>query len=276
MDFVFRRVYRGPLLGAILDWAGTTVDYGCFGPVVVFRAVFQQRGVEISMAQARAPMGLEKKDHIRAIAAMEPVAQAWQSVYGQPCSEDDIEALYQAFIPQQIACIAEHAELIPGTREAVADCRRRGMKIGSTTGYNTAMMDVLRPEAARRGYAPDSCVCPNTVAGGRPHPWMCFQSAMELGVYPMSALVKVGDTLPDIEEGLNAGMWTVGVTKTGNELGLSAVEAAALDAQELDTRLQKAAERMRRAGAHVVIESIGDLPAVIDDLSQRLRRGEQP
>ncbi|MBA3948037.1 MAG: phosphonoacetaldehyde hydrolase [Herpetosiphonaceae bacterium] len=276
MDFWFRRAYVGPLQAAIFDWAGTTVDYGCFAPVVVFREVFEQQGVPLTMEQARVPMGLEKKDHIRTIAAMEPVAEAWQAVHGRPWDEADIEALYRAFIPLQLACLAEYADLIPGTVEAVADCRQRGMKIGSTTGYNTAMMEVLLPLAAQRGYAPDSYVCPSTVPTGRPAPWMCLQSAMNLRVYPMNAIVKVGDTLPDIDEGLNAGMWTVGVTKTGNELGLSAGDVAALEPQQLAARLHDITMRMSRAGAHYVIESITDLPPVLDELNRRLRAGEQP
>ncbi len=276
MNFWFRRAYVGPLQAAIFDWAGTTVDYGCFAPVVVFREVFQQQGVPITMEQARVPMGLEKKEHIRSIAAMEPVAQAWQTVHGRPANEADIEALYRAFIPLQLACLAEYADLVPGTLEAVADCRQRGMKIGSTTGYNTAMMEVLLPLAAQRGYAPDTCVCPSEVPAGRPQPWMCLQAAMNLRVYPMSAIVKVGDTLPDIDEGLNAGMWTVGVTKTGNELGLSAVDVATQEPQQLEARLNEITSRMRRAGAHYVVESIAGLPRVLDELNQRLRGGEQP
>ncbi len=42
------------------DWAGTTVDYGCFAPLEVFMKIFQKRGVEITAAEARKPMGLLK------------------------------------------------------------------------------------------------------------------------------------------------------------------------------------------------------------------------
>ena len=91
------------------------------------------------------------------------------------------------------------------------------------------MMDLLYKEAADRGYVPDSRVCAAEVPAGRPEPWMCLKNAMNLGIYPMEAYVKVGDTIPDINEGLNAGMWTIGLAVTGNEMGLLEKEIAALD-----------------------------------------------
>ena len=87
---------------------------------------------------------------------------------------------------------------------AVADFRKRGLKIGSTTGYTGEMMKLLLGEAKKRGYEPDSSVCATDVPAGRPEPWMCLQNAMNLQTYPMEAFVKIGDTLPDISEGLNA------------------------------------------------------------------------
>src|SRR5207245_9659191 len=113
---------------------------------------------------------------------------------------------------------ANSSDLKPGTREPGADFRRRGLKIGSTTGYTTEKMKVLLSEAKRRGYEPDSSVCAAQVPEGRPHPWMCLQNAINLQVYPMEAFVTVGDTLTDISDGLNAGMWTIGLETSGNEM----------------------------------------------------------
>jgi phosphonoacetaldehyde hydrolase len=270
------RRYTGPLAAVILDWAGTTVDYGCFAPTAVFLEVFHRRGIELTVEQARGPMGTEKRDHIATIAAMEPVARAWRERHGRPCGEDDIDSMYGEFIPLQLASIAEHADIIPGTLEAIAAFRERALRIGTTTGYNAEMMAVLAPEARKRGYEPDSMVCPSDVPAGRPLPWMCFQNAINLGAYPMEALLKVGDTAPDIEEGLNAGMWTVGVAKTGNEMGLTEAEVDALPAAELEARLAAAREKLYAAGAHYVVDGIGDVPALLDDIESRLARGERP
>ncbi|RMF92529.1 MAG: phosphonoacetaldehyde hydrolase [Nitrospinota bacterium] len=276
MDFVFRRTYRGPLKAVILDWAGTTMDYGCYAPAVVFIEVYRRKGVNITMEQARRPMGAHKKVHIREISRIEEVAEEWKKVHGRAVTEEDVEAMFQDFVPLQLACLADYADLIPGTLEAVADFRQRGLKIGSTTGYTREMMEVLLKEAKRQGYEPDSSVCATDVPAGRPHPWMCLQNAMNLQLYPMEAFVKVGDTLPDIEEGLNAGMWTIGLAKTGNELGLNEKEIAALDPAELQKKLERAYKRMHQAGAHYVVDSIADVPPLLDEINARLAQGERP
>jgi phosphonoacetaldehyde hydrolase len=276
MDFVFQRSYRGPLKAVILDWAGTTLDYGCFAPAVVFVEVFKRHGIAITTEQAREPMGAHKKVHIRMISEMEAVRSLWQDVHGGPPDEDDVEQMFRDFVPLQLDCLANYADLIPGTLEAVAEFRRRGLKIGSTTGYTTEMMEVLQEEARKRGYVPDSSVCASQVPAGRPQPWMCLQNAMNLQLYPMEAFVKVGDTLPDVAEGLNAGMWTIGLAKTGNELGLTEQEIAALEPQVLRGKLDRARQRFRQAGAHYVVDAIAEVSPVLDEINARLAHGERP
>jgi phosphonoacetaldehyde hydrolase len=276
MDFYFQRTYRGPLQAIILDWAGTTLDYGCYAPAVVFTEVYKRKGVPITIDEARAPMGAHKKVHIRKISQMESVSQRWQEVHGRKPNEQDVEEMFAEFVPLQLACLADYADLIPGALEAVDEFRRRGLKIGSTTGYTREMMNLLLEEARRRGYDPDSTVCATDVPAGRPEPWMCVQNAMNLRTYPFEACVKVDDTVPGIDEGLNAGMWTIGLAKTGNEIGLTEAEINALAPEQLQARLDRAYRRMHQAGAHYVVDGIGDVPAVLDDISARLARGERP
>ena len=276
MTFSFQRRYRGPVKLVILDWAGTTMDYGCYAPAVVFIEVYKRRGVEISIEESREPMGAHKLVHIRKVSQIPSVARRWQEVHGRPCTEEDVQAMFQEFVPLQLDCLADYADLIPGTLDTVAELRRREIKIGSTTGYTREMMDLLLREAAERGYQPDSTVCASDVPAGRPEPWMCFANAQNLGVYPMEACVKIGDTLPDIDEGLNAGMWTIGLAKSGNELGLNEREIAALPAGELQSRLDRAYNRMHQAGAHYVVDTIADVLPLIERIQTRLASGERP
>lgn len=276
MEFVFHRSYRGPLKAVLLDWAGTTMDYGCMAPAVVFMEVFKRKGVEITIDEAREPMGAHKKVHIRQISKNENVAKRWERKHGRKPDENDVEAMFKDFVPLQLQCLAQYADLIPGTLEAIAEFRRRGLKIGSTTGYMEEMMVILQGEAARRGYVPDSTVCASQVPAGRPHPFMCLQNAINLQTYPMEAFVKVGDTLPDIEEGLNAGMWTIGLAKTGNEIGLTEEEIAALDPEVRDARMARAYKRMYQTGAHYVVDGILDVLPLLDEINARLASGDRP
>lgn len=268
--------YRGPLRAVILDMAGTIVDHGSCAPAGVFIEVFRRRGIAITMAQARGPMGAHKRDHVAAIAALPEVAGAWRTAHGRDPTDSDVEAMYQALIPLQLAALPRYSTLIPGTLEAAAEFRRRSLGVATTTGYNREMTDVVLREMARQGFEPDAAVCVDDVPAGRPEPWMALEAAKRLRAYPPAACVKIGDTVPDILEGLNAGMWTVAITQTGNELGLTETEVQALDTDELRTRLDAAAQRLLAAGAHLAVECIRDVPTALDEIGARLAKGDRP
>jgi phosphonoacetaldehyde hydrolase len=276
MDFVFQRSYRGSVKGIVFDWAGTTVDYGCMAPAAVFVDVFAKRDVLVTQEQAREPMGMHKKDHIRILTQMDPIAEQWEAKFGARPIEEDVEEMFQEFVPMQLACIAKHADVIPGTVDTVKTLRDMGIKIGSTTGYNDAMMVPVMKAAAEQGYEPDDMVCVIQVPQGRPAPWMAVKTMMNLGVYPFEAVVKVGDTLADIGEGLNAGMWTVGLVRHGNEVGVPEADLDAMDPAMRQAKLDRAYKRLQTAGAHYVVDTIAEVPAVLEDINQRLGRGERP
>ena len=260
----------------VLDWAGTTVDFGCMAPVGVFVALFRSHGVEISLAQAREPMGTHKREHIRRVCAMPSVAAAWTSIHGAPPDEATVDALYAEAAPLQIACLPDHATPIPGVLEAVATLRARGIKIGSTTGYNREMLNVLEVHAAAAGYAPDVAVAASEVGAGRPAPDLCWTAAMRLGLSRASAAVKVGDTPVDIAAGRAAGFWTVAVACGGNQIGLTLAEWEALDPGSREQLRAEARRALADAGAHLVIDWLSELPAAIDTIEAALARGERP
>jgi phosphonoacetaldehyde hydrolase len=276
MDFIFQRSYRGPLKAVILDWAGTAVDYGSFAPTAVFLRLFESRGLRITADDARSGMGLMKKDHLRTILARPAVAEAWKVEHGTSASEADIDYLFNDFVPMQTSVLKEFAEPIPGLLNVVKELREQDMKIGTTTGYLRSMMEVLAPQAKKNGYVPDCIVCPDEVPAGRPYPWMCYENATQLGVFPMQAMVKVGDTLVDIEEGLNAGMWTVGLSLTGNLLGLNHAEVKALSKIEKKEARNRIEGQLYQGGAHYVIDGIWDLLKVLEDINFRQAQGERP
>jgi phosphonoacetaldehyde hydrolase len=260
----------------VLDWAGTTVDHGSRAPVIVFQEIFRQRGVPISAAQARGPMGMAKREHIAAIAAMPEVAQAWLARYGQSCSETEIDSMYADFLPLQKSTLSDHCALIPGVAEAVSQLRDLGLKIGSSTGYTRELMDVVVPIAQRQGYRPECVICAEDAPRGRPAPYLIYEAARRMDVYPLSAFVVVDDTPVGIEAGRNAGCWTIGITRTGNCIGLSLDELKSLRAGEVRQRCDEAAAILRRSGAHFTLESVADIIPFVRDIDQRAARGEKP
>jgi phosphonoacetaldehyde hydrolase len=111
---------------------------------------------------------------------------------------------------------------------------------------------------------------------GRPYPFMCLQNAINLQVDCVAACVKVDDTIPGVEEGLNAGMWTIGLAISGNEVGLQLPEWHALSEDDQRIKRERAYRRMLQSGAHYTVDTIADLLPCIDDIETRLRRGERP
>jgi phosphonoacetaldehyde hydrolase len=264
------------LRAVILDWAGTVVDFGSCAPARAFAEVFRRHGVAVTPAQAREPMGTAKRRHLQLMLEMPAVAEAWRQAHGRSPEPADLDRLYQDFLPIQVGCLADHSRLIPGTLQAVEAFARRDLRVGTTTGYSTAMMQVVAAQAAHQGFSPEVTICADQVPAGRPYPWMCLRAAMELEVYPMWTVAKVGDTVPDVLEGLNAGTWVIAGAETGNEVGLGREELLRLPATERRARTEAARRRLGAAGAHYVVDGIADVPALLDALDARIARGERP
>jgi len=260
----------------VLDWAGTIVDFGSRAPVAALECVFAAAGVPVTAAEVRQSMGLAKKAHIRSILEIPRVREAWEVRHGSKPSEAAAEQLYAEFIPSQIRVLENHSQLISGVADAVVRMRARGLKIGTTTGYNRAMLDYLLERAVAQGFVPDSAVCPDDVAAGRPMPWMCYLTAMRLEAYPLAAFVKIGDTPVDIEEGRNAGMWTIGVTRTGNETGVTEEEWSQLSAADREGLSNNARHRLEQAGAHYTAPSVAECDSILDSIEARLENGDLP
>lgn len=273
----YTRHYQGPVQAVIFDWAGTLVDFGSFAPTQVLIDAFAGFGITISLAEAREPMGLAKWDHIQALGRQPGVAARWQAKYGRAMSREDVDAIYAAFMPLQIERVAQYSALIPGAQEVVESLRSRGVRIGSCSGYPRVVMEKLLPHAASQGLRVDHAVATDDLKpGGRPGPWMALANVIELGVRELSACVKVDDTVPGIEEGLAAGMWTVGLSLSGNEVGLTPEEVMALSPQALNARRAKATAKLAQAGAHYVVDSVAELPVVLAAIEARLAQGERP
>ena len=247
----------------VLDWAGTMVDFGCEAPVKALITAFAEEGVTIDAAAARRDMGKSKADHVRGLLEIPRVAAAWHAARGRPAADSDVESLMQRLGPLMRERATEAATLIPGARETVAQLRALGFKIASSTGYTREMMAPVLARAAAQGYVPDHVICSGETPAGRPTPLMIYKACAELGIWPLSRVVKVDDAEAGIEEGRAAGAFTVGVA-SGNTVGLSLNEWHALTADQRAAHVQTADRVLRAAGADLVIESIADLIAALE------------
>ena len=259
------------LVLVVFDWAGTTTDYGSQAPVHVFDRTFKARGLSFDRADINAPMGMEKRAHIRTMLSTEKGSALWQQAQGRAWTEADVDALYESFEETLRQVVAEYSHPIPGVPETVEELRKMGLKVGSTTGYTSEIMSLVAPVAAREGYAPDCIITPDQTDGlGRPTPFMLFACMQRLRVWPVSRVVKVGDTISDISEGKSAGAWAIGILTGSNLVGLDQDEAATLPAEQVEARKAAARKAYLEAGADLVIDSIRELPDAIRVINARL------
>ncbi|GFM63136.1 phosphonoacetaldehyde hydrolase [Pseudomonas cichorii] len=271
-----RYQYPDRLQAVILDWAGTVVDFGSFAPTRIFVEAFAEFDIDISLRQARGPMGMGKWDHIRTLCDQPAVAEQFYKRFGRQPSDADVTAIYERFMPLQIAKVAEHSAPIPGALEAVAKLRERGLKIGSCSGYPKAVMEKVVDLAAAAGYRADHVVATDEVPKGRPSPAQALANVIALEIDDVAACVKVDDTEPGILEGRGAGMWTVALRFSGNFLGLSWEQFQALSKEQLAVERERIDSLFVASQPHYLIDTLADLPPIIEAINARLSRGESP
>jgi phosphonoacetaldehyde hydrolase len=277
-DYVYRREYRGKVKAVVLDWSGTVADAYVIAPAVVFVEVFKRQGVEVAMDEARGPMGLRKDLHIKALTEVPEIRERWKSVHGRYPDQGDVDRMFADFVPLQLDCLRQYSALLPGIAEVAQRLQKRGIKIGTSTGFIRSMVDILEAEAKKQGYVPDASVAGDDVAhGARPKPFMLYRNLDLMDVHPIQSVVKVDDTISGVGEALEAGCWGVGVARYSNYMNINTLEEAQrLSAAEIQRRLAKTREILQKAGAHYVIDSVADIESVIEDVNLRLARGEKP
>ncbi len=255
---------------AVFDWAGTTVDFGSQAPVQIFDLTFKSFGLNFTKNQINAPMGMEKKAHIRTMLSSAEGKKLWLDAKNRDWNENDINEIYEKFEENLDKVVGDYSRVIEGTVSAIEALRKDGIKIASDTGYTSQIMKNVLPVAKEDGYEPDYTVTPDICGGfSRPAPFMLYECMKKTGVNNIREVVKIGDTVVDILEGKNAGCWTVGLLKGSSMMGLSEEEYKNASPKEIEEKKAEASLKYFNAGADFVIDSISDLPSLIKIINLR-------
>jgi phosphonoacetaldehyde hydrolase len=265
-----------PVKAVIFDWAGTMVDFGSMAPVAAMIDAFAAYGVALSEAEVRRDMGRAKRAHIGAILDAPAVAARWTAARGAPPTAADGDLIHDALEPLIAAAAVRHADLIPGAADLVADLAKLGVRIGSGTGYTRPTMVGVLQRAAAQGYSPSVVVCSGETPSGRPAPFMTWKALTELDVWPARACVKIDDATVGIEEGRQAGCWTIGVSASGNGVGLGLDAYRDLTEADRVERVKASAQLLEAAGADYVIDTIADVRPILEEIAVRIAAGERP
>ena len=251
----------------VFDWAGTTIDYGCFAPVQAFMGIFQQYGIEVTMEETRKPMGMLKWDHIKTMLGMPAIQKQWKDRYGRESNDQDVDEMHERFSEKLMSILDQFVDIKPYVLETMQELRDMGIKIGSTTGYTDCMMSIVVPQAKRVGYAPDFWITPDSVGScGRPYPYMIFENMKALNIKDVHHVIKVGDTISDMKEGRCAGVLTVGILEGSSLMALTQEEYETLPEEEKKAQCERVRKEYLDAGADYVIQTMKELPALIRNL----------
>ena len=277
-DYVYNRIYQGRVKGLVLDWSGTTADEYVIAPAVVFVDVFKKFDVEISMTEAREPMGLRKDLHILELTKLPKIRERWNKVHGRYPDQGDVDRMFADFVPMQLDCLRKYTTLLPHVADVTQKFQKEGIKIGSSTGFVRSMVDILEEDAKKQGYTPDASVAGDEVVNGaRPKPFMVYRNLDLMNVHPIQSVVKVDDTVGGVGEALEAGCWGVGIARYSNYMDMDTLEEAqSLPKDEIQRRLVKTRDILQKAGAHYVINTFDELPEVVEEINLRLSKGERP
>ncbi len=277
-DFTYTRGYRGEVKALVLDWSGTLADAYVIAPAVVFVEVFKNQGVEISMLEARGPMGLRKDLHIKKLTEDPVIAERWKSIKGKYPDQSDVDVMFADFVPAQLDCLRKYTTLLPGIKDVCLRLQKRGIKIGASTGFVRSMVDILLEDSIKQGFTPDATVAGDEVINGaRPSPHMVYKNLDLMDIEPIQSVVKIDDTASGIGEALNAGCWGVGVVRYSNYMNINSLEEAeSLSDEEIARRMAFTRDILLKTGAHYVIDSLADIEPVIEDINLRMARGERP
>ena len=274
------RLYNGKIKACILDWSGTLCDKYVIAPAIVFQQIFDNYGVKVTMDEVRKPMGLRKDLHIKdMLLNNKNIYTRWEQIYGKNPTENDVDKMFKDFVPMQLDCLAEYSKILPNVKETVDILRNEHhLKIGLTTGFTRDMVNVLEKNVNAQGVFLDSTVAGDDVQNGyRPAPHMVYKNLDLLDISPINSVVKVDDTIGGIGEGLNAGCWTVGVSKYSNYMNIDTIEhSEQLSDSELEQRNKISKNILETSGAHYVIDSIVDLPEIIELINLRIEKGGTP
>lgn len=249
----------------IFDWAGTTVDFGCFAPVQAFIEAFNEFGIETTIEEVRKPMGMLKKDHIRTMLSMERINNIFIDKYNRSWNEEDVENIYKLSERKILDVVENYSSPKPYVVETINELKTMGIKIGSTTGYTQEMMDIVTKNAREFGYEADCVVTPDSTNNiGRPYPYMIYRNMECLKVSSVNNVIKVGDTIVDIKEGKNAGIISIGVIDGSSEAGISKEEFNLLTDEEKSEIRDNIRKKYLEAGADYVINDIREILTIIN------------
>ncbi|OBA05372.1 phosphonoacetaldehyde hydrolase [Paenibacillus polymyxa] len=259
----------------IFNLESTLLDPGGRGLIQGMRDIFRWKGIHLTEEQVSHGRGLPIRDHIASVLGLAEVRRKWLECFGVHPGRVDIEHIYLELVPV-LRSLIQGAETAAGIDRALQELQDRNIQSGATASCPMEMLShVFTP--VQSPYTLDCMVTPCEVSQGRPYPWMIYEIAHRLQVFPLSDIVKVGDTAVDMQEGRNAGVWTIGVLNHNvGDLTTDHTTSCETDDRVAEERRRQNIYGLKRAGAHLVMNSVADLPRILREIEMLQHTGGYP
>ena len=199
---LFKRRYKV----LITDIAGTICDKYSMAPYHAFKSSFNDHDIDITDEEIRRYMGFRKQDHIAKVLNIRNIDdKALELEIYKTYKEEQMRIMYEQ----------KYSTLFPEAKYMLETLRKNGIKIGITTGYTRELVEPLLKSFETQNFVPDYVVTSDEVYNGRPEPDAIQKILKYFNEFPEQT-IKIGDTVADIQEGINAGCTSVGVISTSS------------------------------------------------------------
>jgi phosphonatase-like hydrolase len=216
----------------VCDMAGTTVEEG--GIVYkTLQASMQKHGLSVSDEEIEPWHGAKKEAVIEHFAKKAGKAESEVASLVKECASTFEASIMDAYFSPS----SKVALIDTNLMGYLKGLRAAGVKIGLDTGYPQKIQKGLIEKLGFEGEV-DGYISSYDVREGRPYPYMIHQLMERMGVMDVRRVAKVGDSVRDVEEGVNAGCGLVIGVLSGADK----------------------AEDLLAAGAHIVAERVTDVP----------------
>ncbi|MEI7657467.1 MAG: HAD family hydrolase [Phycisphaerae bacterium] len=196
-----------PLELFVFDMAGTTVDDAGDHVAAALVSVLEQAGVHATAREVDPVMGIPKPLAIR---------ELLRHARGCMPDPDEVHAVHAEFQAAMVDFyrIDPSVREIPGASGLFRRLRDAGVRVTLDTGFDRLIVDAIIERLGWSGLVDDS-IASDEVDRGRPEPDMIRALMRRAGVTDPVRVGKLGDSVSDIDEGLNAGCGFVGAIVNG-------------------------------------------------------------
>ena len=243
----------------IFDLGGTIVDKYSLSPLLSLQKAFSLKKIYIPNKLIIQGMGKHKYEHIYYLCNKNIINTQFRIHNDRDISSVDMESIFNDFNDIQTQHMKLYLNIIPETYIIMKYLQENDIKVGITTGFNKNQMNIAVDKLKYNHIKIDSHTSSDYAY--RPLPYMIKSNMNNLQIDDPKQVIKIDDTCVGIQEGINAGCYTVGVARWSVNMDMFSLDALTKD--DINHKLIESRRRLKEGGADFVIDTLDELPSII-------------